>query len=488
MARLSNPVQWLINTLTGGNSPSAAVSANDAIGTAPVWYAVSKIAGHVGMLPLNVHRRTDAGSEKDKLHAGHQLMRVRPNQYQIPIVFRELLQTHALLWGDGRAFIRRERGVPVELIPLMPDRTSTVAYEGEKWHVTRPRKDELLTMFEGAKAEELVPLPDEDVLHVPGLGFDGFCGKSLMQVARDSLNIGIQGDKRASNQMENGFTAELLLEDGANRLRKQEDAEEFLEHFRKSHEADQNAQAIGLLREGMKAHVLNMSNRDAQFLESRKMHREEVALWLGIETMPGTGNDSYNSLEQRNLAYLSGCLQKWLTKWEQECDAKLLTESERRNDTHYFRFNVASLLRTDLQTTINSLGNAIAHRIYNPNEVREKLDENAYEGGDTFENPAITPGSPGSTESAQNRLEHMLGIEQKRVNEFLSKGKPFDKIEHWYQTWSGTLGDVIEKELGGSRSIAQDHCRDSLNYLRPGRDSIDHSGTAELLVQRITHA
>lgn len=495
---VAKPLQWLIDYVNGNTFSSKAISANDAIGTAPVWYAVNKIAGHVGMLPLNVHRRTADGSEKDMTHPGHSLMRIRPNLYQIPIIFRELIQTHALLWGNGRAYIVRDnRGVPVELIPLMPDRTCTVIYQGEKWHISQPRKDERLIEVESeAKPDKQVAMPDYDVLHIPGLGFDGIGGKSLLRVARESLTVGVQGDKRAANQMTKGFSAQLMLEAPEGMLRTPEQATEFLKAFRDQHAANKDAETVGLLREGMKAQVLNMSNRDAEFLASRKFQREEVALWLGIETMPGTGNDSYNSLEQRNLAYLSSCLQKWLTKWEQECDAKLLTGDQLKSGSHYFRFNVASLLRTDLQTTINSFGNAISNRIMNPNEARERLDMNAYDGGEVFENPAITPGAPGSTtqpesvppETAQNRLEHMLGIEQKRVNNFLASGKSFERIEQWYGEWQVKLGDVVANELGGDRAIAEEHCKMSLDYLRPGRQSFDLSGTAELLAERISNA
>lgn len=501
---LLNPIQWFVDVIngTGRGKP---VSGNDAISTAPMWYAVGKIAGHVGMLPLNVHRRTAAGSEKDLLHPGAKLMRVRPNAYQIPMVFRELIQTHALLWGNGRAYIVRDsQGRPIELIPLLPDRTYTVAHEGEKWHVTRPiEEDRLIEMSEDWKAENLVVMHDEEVLHIPGLGFDGFNGKSLLQVARESINIGVQGDRRASTQMQKGFAAQLMLEAPEGVFRNEQEAQKFLTHFRASHEADKDAEKIGMLREGMKAHIMNMSNKDAEFLESRKFQREEVALWLGIETMPGTGNDSYNSLEQRNLAYLSTCLQKWLTKWEQECDAKLLSDRQRDRGTHYFRFNVATLLRTDLQTTINSMGNAISNRIMNPNEAREKLDMNAYPGGDAFENPAITPGAPGSTdESSDDRtqvadqspanraavvahLEHMLGVEENRVNEMLTRGDSLEKITVWYTGWQSRLSDNIEK-LGGSSEIAARHCQQNLAFINknPNRP-FSLLGTAELLAKEI---
>lgn len=495
---LLSPAQWLIDAFNGVTSKSKPVTADEALSTAPLWYGVNKISGHVGMLPMSVHRRTDAGSEKDLMHAGSRLMRIRPNAYQIPIVFRELIQVHALLWGNGRAYIRRDaQGRPVELIPLMPDRTHTFPYDGEKVHVTRPRQDERILNFQEANAHECIGFMDNEVLHIPGLGFDGFRGKRLMDVARESLTVSVEGDRRSANQMQNGFSAQLMLEAPTGLFRNENDATEFLKTFRESHEADKDAQTVGLLREGMKANVLNMSNRDAEFLQSRQFQREEIALWLGIETMPGTGNDSFNSLEQRGLAYLSDCLQKWLTKWEQECDAKLLTPQEQLSGSHYFRFNTGALLRTDLSTTITSFGNAISSRIMNPNEAREKLDMNAYEGGEVFENPYTTSGGTGTNQSAERdyeasnkakraitaHLEHLLKIEEDRVNSKLDRNEDRSAVVEWYAKWEKTLGDAIEN-IGGDRALAAEHCQTNLKFIENAKQ-LNLKGSAELLAERI---
>lgn len=500
LSTLAKPAQWLMDFFNGtvNGKGSKAITANDIISTSSAWYAVNKIAGHVGQLPVNVKKRTEAGSENDRTHSGSRLMRIEPNRFQLPIIFRETVQSHALLWGNGRSYIRRNpiNGDPLELIPLMPDRTDTFMYRGEKWHITQPKNDDRLCLFEDLNEHNTVVMHDDDVHHIPGFGFDGVKGKSLMSIAKESFTVGIEADKRSAKQMAKGFNGQLMLEDSLGRLRNREDAKKFLESFEKHHDADQEGKQVGLLLEGMKANVLSMSNKDAEFLASRQNQREETALWFCIESILGDNSSSYNGLEQKNLAYLSGCLARWLIKWEQESNRKLLTESQRMNETHYFKFNTAALLRTDMQTTVNTIGNAIASRLMNPNEGRALLDMNSYEGGDAFENPNITPGETKTEEPAPadntptasakiQRLEHMLGVEQKRVQSFIDSGKSIEHITAWYESWAITLGDVIESELGGSRAIADEHCKQNVEYLSKGRKVFDLTGTAELLINQI---
>lgn len=405
---LMNPATWMIDLFRSATG-SPRVTAHQIASTSAGWYSLNKICGHVGQLPLNCHRRIEGGSEIDRSHPGHQLMRVKPNPYQRPNYFKETTQTHALLWGNGRAFINRVNGVPVELIPMLPDRTVCCLIEGVKYHITQPKKDS--TFEHEANGQRInwekvtdprytVVVNDDDVFHVPGLGFDGIEGKSLMSVASESFGISVHADKRANKQVQSGFGARLLLEAPKGAFRNQDDAEKFLRQFREKHEAGADSETVGMLREGMEANILQMSNKDAQFLETRRQQREEAALWFCIESILGDGQTSYNSLEMKNLSYLSNCLMRWLVKWEEEANAKLLTLAERTSQSHYFKFNVASLLRADFQTTVTTLGQGIASRIFSPNEARQKLEMNPYDGGDIYENPAISPGSPGDSDGS----------------------------------------------------------------------------------------
>ena len=492
--------QWLKDIWgTGGTTR---VTAETTLQSPAYWYGINKISGNLGTLPLNVMRSLDPGAEKMKNHIGWRLMRKRPNAYQTPFVFKQTETARAILWGNSRSYIHRA-GQSSELIPLRPDATITGMIEGEVWHCTKPQKDERILTFDNLLDEmmetpdKVVMIPDRDCLHVKGFG-DGINGLSLFKVARTTLETSLGADKRAARQQSKGFAGKVMLEAPADSPmgRDEQKAAEFLADFQQKHGEDGSADAIGLLRGGIKANVLQMSNRDAEFIEQQKFGLVQAGLFLMLESILGYDNSvSYNSEEQKQLAYLKNCLSNWLVRWEEECNFKLLSRSQFFGD-YYFKFNTGTLLRTDTATTMDTLSKGIASRIYSPNDAREKLDENPYPGGSEYFNPAITPGNgqgqeePETEEEPQANaamiahLEHLMNVEAKQVNKRLKRGETQAQLDDWYDDWSITLGDAIEK-LGGDRIIAQTHCVQNLKFLQRKPDVFDLTGTAELLAKEI---
>jgi hypothetical protein len=265
----------------------------------------------------------------------------------------------------------------------------------------------------------------------------------------------------------------VLLQAPPGAFRNEDAAREFLKGFRESHQSDKGGESIGMLREGVTANMVQTSNEAAQFIEQRQFQRQEAALWFLLESILGDDtSQSYNTLEQKVLAYLSNCLGRWLRRIEEEFDKKLLTQSEQL--VYYFKVNTGALLRTDLASTMAALSSAITSRIINPNEAREKLDMNPYDGGDQYANPSITPGSSGADTQAKaltTRLERMLGIEANRVAAG-AKAKDFLKwVEEFYAKWQGVLESVL-REMDSDATVAADHCESQKNAL------IELSGTA----------
>ena len=401
MGTFSNPVKWILDIFGGSNSTY--VSEKSALGVAPLWYGVNKISGNVGTLPLKLMEQTDQGKVEATDHPAHSLLMHEPNGFQTPIAFKQSLTQHAVLWGNGRAYIRREAGRPVELIPIMPDRTITGMVDGEKFHCTYPHQQdhyaglsaipELIERMQ-TNPDGVVTVSDRDVIHIQGFGH-GVSGMSLVEVARTSLEVSMGADKRAARQMQKGFAGRVMLEapEGSAYFRDETLAKEFLEAFRKEHNTDESGNQVGLLREGVTANVLQMSNRDAEFIEQRQFQREEIGHWLGIDNIPYTNNSvSYNSESQKSLAYLKNCLNTWLVRWRQECAKKLLTPKERNSGRYCFEFDSWELLRPDFESLSTTVGSLVADTILNPNEARELLNRNPRPGGEVFSNPNTTPG------------------------------------------------------------------------------------------------
>jgi HK97 family phage portal protein len=489
-------MSWL--NLNDDEESTKRVTYSQAIGLPPVWYAVNKISGDIGQLPIDVKKVVGDGAENDLLHDGYRLLREQPNKLQSPSVFKEQVTGHALIWGNGRAAIIRDKNSISELIPMLPDRTWTVIYEGQKYHITEPLKNDNKEMFQQFDTNEngYIVFHDDDVLHIPAFTYDGVEGIGLLKIAQDTFGTGIQANRHTRNQMQKGFRGKLFLEAPPQSFREKGSAEKFIEDFNKSEAGADNAGKAALLREGMKASTANTTNSEGQLVELQKFNRQDVGMLFGIDRMPGDGETvSYNSLEQQNLAYLMA-LDRWLVKWEEQCDIKLRSLSEKRLSRRYFKFNRGALLRTDLQTTMEAFSKGIASTILSPNECRSKLDLNPYKGGDKYENPAITvkeqsSDTNDSSSNDSNTQARALDVTvrslmQREANNAINgaKAKNFVQwIESNYAKWEPKLADKLE-ELGLDRDFARTHCEQSKQELLTLADN----STAETLEANVRQA
>lgn len=478
--------KWIMKALTGeGESSNEPMTIEQALSYPPVFHCVAKITGAFGVMPLNPMRYSSVAKTKSvqENHSAYSLTRWRPNKYQTPSMFKRQMMIHALMVGNGRSFIRRESGIPKELIPLAPDRTISALVDGEKWHATIIDRNHRISIWEdmGNNPEKTIVIPDDDVLHIPGFSVDGVEGVSLLSVARRGWGIGIGAEKTTTKQQKKGYGGGLMLEAPVGAMRDEKEAQAFLKSFKEKHQGA-DGDAIGMLREGIKANVIQMNNTDAQFLETRRFQREDVALQFCLEGILGdSSNASYNSLEQRNLAYRMNCLAQWTVTWEEECELKLLTESE-RNRGFYFKFNDGALLRTEKQATMAFITQGIASTVLSPNEGREMLDLNPYDGGDSYENPNTStsqnriggadnnPADPAKLPSnsgdkaTQRMLAKLLKVESKRCQDHANSENFIDWMDDFYGEWESKLADEIEA-IGGDRDLATEHCNESKRRL-----------------------
>ena len=469
---------------TNTEEPSVHLRADRALKNPAVWYAVNKIAGHIGQLPLNIHRQVGREITKPTDHAAYQLLRVQPNKYQTPIVFKRTITAHALLWGNGYSYIRRTRGAIRELVPLRPDAMAVGLINGEKSFLYVPEHDERIGLWKEIEQGKAMPFQDKEILHIQGLGSDGISGYSLLTLAREAWEAGLAATGRNMNQLTKGHAGGIVLEVPPGQLRKEDDAQAFLDMWRRNNDGETNAGKTAMLREGVQAKVLAMSNRDAEFVSTLMWMRQEEALRFMLESILGDDSSvSYNSLEQKNLAYLQNCLNTWLRAWEEECELKILSMAEMAAG-FYFKFNDGALLRTDKSTMMQTASLAIQNKIWSRNEVREMFDQNPVEGGDVFENPAITPGpTEDATEEpeepnteptgtpAQNRsasvvmLENLTKIEMQRAVQAATSARNFcGWIDTFYAKWEKKLADTIE-QIGGDRDLSTVHCDESRRRL-----------------------
>ena len=152
-----------------------------------VYACVRILPEAIAGLPLHMYRyKEDGGKEKAIDHPLYLLLHDEPNPEMSSFVFRETLMTHLLLWGNAYAqIIRNGKGQVVALYPLMPNKmTVNRDVNGQLYYQYQRSSDEAQTM----KGDSVI-LRSSDVLHIPGLGFDGLVGYSPIAMAKNAINI-----------------------------------------------------------------------------------------------------------------------------------------------------------------------------------------------------------------------------------------------------------------------------------------------------------
>lgn len=468
------------------------LSSYEALKYPPIWFGVNKISSSIAQMPIVLYRKKDRGSDKVIKHPVAKLMR-RPNKTQTSFAFFQQLMFHALLDGNGRAaIVRDEAGKPAELLTLHPTCTVSLIVDGEKYHITRPPEWDRLRKFfkpfseyEAMRKEPLILIDDRDVIHILGLSEDGIQGIPLRRVGAMSMRAGLHAQKRVASQMEKGFSGRLFFQVPNGVLRNKTEMDEFVHEVKKRH-SGADGDDVGVLREGITANIIDMSNQEAEMAATRLFQRQDAGLLLGLESLPGDDHSvSYNSAEQKALAFLQ-MLGKYVTQIEQELEFKLLTPSEYDRKVYVLRAQSGVLLKTDMKTSAETIAGLVRGEIITPNEGREKLDMNPIEGGDTLRNPAITPASPEEPKREdvpnetgittvhpskselvlQSHVRHLIGVEANRIKKAAQHSKNFlGYVDNFYaKKWELYLADTLE-EIGIDRDEARRHCAESRRLL-----------------------
>lgn len=345
------------------------VSAARAMTYSPWWRGVNLISSGVAKLPLLTYKRTDGGKERATDHPAYHLLRRQPNEAQTAYDFKRLLTSHVLTRGNGYAYIyRRGDGRPTELLPLDPTTVDPVRADGVLWYVV-------------STGGERRRVPHTDMLHVKGLGYDGLEGYSVVSLARQDLGLGIAARKYQATQFKVGGRPPVVLETPQRLDGKA--VQELRESWERMHGGVDNAHRTAILQAGLTAKTLSFSNDDAQLLESMEHNVRDVANWLGLapHKLGDTTRTAYASLEQENQSFLDEGLDPWLVTWEEECWAKLLTEAEKRTDTHVVEFLRLALVRADQAARSAFYAQALQSGWMSRDEVRDRENLNPIPGG-----------------------------------------------------------------------------------------------------------
>ena len=348
----------------GGTTSGKTVTERSAMQMTAVYSCVRILSEAVAGLPLHLYKYTDSGGKAMAHdHPLYRLLHDEPNPEMSSFVFRETLMTHLLLWGNAYAqIIHNGKNEIVALYPLMPNRMSVDRDESGRLYYTYYRGSD-----EAIKDKEFaVTLQPTDVLHIPGLGFDGLVGYSPIAMAKNAIGLAIATEEYGAKFFANGATPGGILEYPGTVKNPEAVRESWTKGF-----SGNNSHKVAVLEEGMKYTPISISPNEAQFLETRKFQIDEIARIFRVppHMVGDLEKSSFSNIEQQSLEFVKYTLEPWIVRWEQSINRALLSESEKA--AYFVKFNVDGLLRGDYQSRMNGYATARQNGWMSANDIRE---------------------------------------------------------------------------------------------------------------------
>lgn len=362
----------LLDWIGGPRSASGvAVTETNSLGLPAVWRAVNLIAGAAASLPLHAYRVD--GSARVRVASGQAAdLLAQPHPDMTPFELWETAFTHQLLWGN--AYLRKLRdplGRVRQLWPVHPGRVRAgrESEAGRKLYVLDGDVDS--------------PLTDEQILHLPGFGYDGVCGVSPVRAARQGLGLAMAAEEYGAKLFGNGSLATGILQTDQRLTSEQADA--ISARWRAKRSGLKSAHETLILDSGAKFHQLTIPPEDAQFLQSRSFQISEVARMFGVPPHMLMDTDKSTSwgtgIEQQSIGFVVYTLRPWLTRVEQRVSAML------RPQAVYARFSVEGLLRGDSAQRAAFYKQMWEIGVLSTNEIRELEERAAVDNGDARYRP-----------------------------------------------------------------------------------------------------
>lgn len=370
-----------LSFLFGRTTSGKAVNERTAMQTTAVYSCVRILAEAVASLPLHIYRYSDTGKERVPEHPLYTILHDEPNVDMTSFVFRETMMSHLLVYGNAYSQIIRDgAGRVLGLYPLLPDKVEVDRLENGELVYYYSRYSEENPNFRDMGR---IALRQQDVLHIPGLGFDGLVGYSPIAMAKNAVGMTLACEEYGASFFANGANPGGVLEHPG----VLKDPGKVRESWNSVYRGSGNAHKIAVLEEGMKYQQIGIPPEEAQFLETRKFQINEIARLYRIppHMVGDLEKSSFSNIEQQSLEFVKYTLDPWVIRWEQSLQKALLLPEEKKE--YFIKLNVDGLFRGDYQSRMSGYATARQNGWMSANDIRELEDLNPIpeeEGGDLY--------------------------------------------------------------------------------------------------------
>ena len=357
----------------GSSVSGKSVTASTAIQMSTVYACVRVIAETIASLPIHVYEHTDGGNRKATEHPLYRLLHDEPNLGMTSFILRETMMAHLLLWGNSYCqIIRTGRDQVVSLHPLQPDQMA----------VDRDTKGNLTYTYTDSSGKQFLMKP-EDVLHIPGLGFDGIVGYSPIAIEKNAVGLGIAAEEFGAKFFSNGARPSGVLTH-PNTVK---DPAALRASWNSAYGGSSNASRVAVLEEGMTFTPLSMPNNEAQFIETRRFQVEEICRIYRVppHMVADLSRATFSNIEHSSIDFAIHTIRPWLVRMEQAMNRALIPETEKGR--FYVQINLDGLMRGDYKSRMEGYASARQNGWLSANDIRDLENLNPIsdeEGGNAY--------------------------------------------------------------------------------------------------------
>lgn len=359
--------RWTQPTAAGVQVDSAS-----AMQSVAVYACVRVLSESIASLPLILYERLQPkGKNRAVNHNLYPILHDLPNPEMTSMELRETLVGHQCGWGNAYAEIEYSNGGKIKgLWPLRPDKTKPKRVNGQ------------IVYMVDMPTGQTVGLPFNRVMHIKGLGYDGMVGYNPIHLARQAIGLSLATEEFGARFFGNGARPGAVLEHPGrlgpgtgDRLRAS---------WEMMHKGLENSHRVAILEEGMKLHEIGIPPEDAQFLETRKFQKAEIASLyrVPLHLINDLEHATFSNIEHMSLEFVMFSLMPWFVRWEQAIYRDLLSPADRL--TYFAQHLVAGLLRGDLVNRYNAYAVGRQNGWLSANDIRELEDMNPIENGDMY--------------------------------------------------------------------------------------------------------
>lgn len=374
---LSAPSEWLSSMFYQSSKSGVNVTTKNAREHTSVYACVNILSETLSTIPLFLYKKETKNNKSTKLKALHhplyQILLDEPNEEMTSVDYWQLVMLELLLQGNHYSqIVRNNAGEITAIYPLVNKNMQIVRLENGK-----------LAYIYMHSSFGQVPLDAEEVLHFKGMTLEGIVGLSPISQNRHTIGASIAMETFGATLFKNGATPSGVVSGKGVTSMSDTAFTRFKESFKESYTGLMNAGKPLILEDGFDFKPITISNKDGQYIESRKFTKAEIAsiFRVPLHMINELDKATFSNIEHQSIKFVTDAVYPWAVRIEKELKRKLLTKDEKKS--HYMKFSLAALLRGDTSSRYTAYESAITKGCWmSRNEARELEDLNPIKGLD----------------------------------------------------------------------------------------------------------